>query len=82
LNERLSFDLDHARSAITEWRRTSTRRYLTLAAFAEVFAATDFGAAQIKGSARASVAQWPSAPAVLALSAVLNLLYRPRAELV
>jgi transposase InsO family protein len=64
LNESLFFGLDHARSAITEWREDfntarphSSLGYQTPAAFAEVFTATGFGTAQIKGSAPSPVAQ-------------------------
>jgi hypothetical protein len=60
LNESLFFSLDHARSAITEWRENfntarphSSLGYQTPAAFA----ATGFGTAQIKGSAPSPVAQ-------------------------
>jgi transposase InsO family protein len=64
LNESLFFGLDHARSAIAEWREDfntarphSSLGYQTPAAFAKVFAATGSDAAQIEGYAPSPVAQ-------------------------
>lgn len=64
LNESLSFGLDHARSAIAEWREDfkttrphSTLGYQTPAAFAGPLAATGSDAALNKGFASPPVAQ-------------------------
>jgi putative transposase len=64
LNESLFFGLDHARSAIAEWKEDfntarphSSLGYQTPAAFAKVFTATGSHAAQIEGYASSPVAQ-------------------------
>ncbi|MER9332372.1 IS3 family transposase [Mesorhizobium sp. M0488] len=64
LNESLFFGLDHARSAIAEWREDfntarphSSLGYQTPAAYAEVITATGSDAALIEGSAPPPVAQ-------------------------
>lgn len=64
LNESLFFGLDHARSAIAEWREDfnnarphSSLGYQTPAAFAEVLAATGSNAALDEGFASPPVAQ-------------------------
>ena len=64
LNESLFFGLDHARSAIAEWRQDfnttrphSSLGYQTPAAFAGALAATGSDAALIDGFASAPVAQ-------------------------
>jgi transposase InsO family protein len=58
LNESLFFGLDHARSAIAEWRQDfntarphSSLGYQAPAAFVKVFTATGSDAAQIEGYA-------------------------------
>lgn len=63
LNESLFFDLDHARSAIAEWREDvntarphSSLGYQTLAAYAEVIIATGSDAVLMEGSAPPPVA--------------------------
>ncbi|WP_404926353.1 IS3 family transposase [Mesorhizobium sp. ORM16] len=64
LNESLFFGLDHARSAIAEWREDfntarphSSLGYQTPAAYAEVITATGSDAALMEGSAPPPVAQ-------------------------
>jgi putative transposase len=64
LNESLFFGLDHARSAIAEWRQDfntarphSSLGYQTPAAFAGILAATGSDAALIDGFASPPVAQ-------------------------
>ena len=64
LNESLFFGLEHARSAIAEWRQDfntarphSSLGYQTPAAFAGTLTATGSDAAQIKGYAPLPVAQ-------------------------
>lgn len=64
LNESLFFGLDHARSAIAEWREDfntarphSSLGYQTPAGYAEVVAATGSDAVLIEGSAPPPVAQ-------------------------
>ncbi|CDX53235.1 conserved hypothetical protein [Mesorhizobium plurifarium] len=64
LNESLFFGIDHARSAISEWREDyntagphSSLGYQTPAAFAVVFTATGSSAALFGGSAPSPVAQ-------------------------
>ncbi len=63
LNESLFFGLDHARSAIAEWKEDfntarphSSLGYQTPAAYAEVLTATGSSATQVEGSAPAPVA--------------------------
>jgi putative transposase len=66
LNESLVFGLDHARSAIAEWREDfntarphSSLGYQAPAAYAEVITATGSNAAPIEGSAPPPVLPYP-----------------------